>query len=740
MFFAGTKMHLVTFSIVAFELVMLVIQVIYFLQRPTDKKRLLYLILLVFLILYNVCSGLFPDPQFIIPLTLQTIIAYLVGFSMSMYVMYYFYKVFELKHLKFFVTYGILLFLLVPFVFLFIVPYLLTGDSRLSGKLTVVIPFFYGLSFIYCSTRALVKKFREARKENRILDDPLYEHALVAYISMLCWAALPVIVFSGDFQVLEHSVTNAGFMFMTVIYVRSAIKQSRSEYDRLLASERNLRELNNNLQHKVQERTKCLEELNTQQTNTFINLAHESKTPLTLINNYLGEYEHKHGSNEELNVIKYNVQRLTSDIVNFFDLERFKRGFGVYEHNEIANFSQILNAKLSLFALQARNSNIKLEQSIEPELLIKASPSAVERIINNLIENAIRYSGNDGIINISLIAKDEQLIFSVSDSGKGIPDHLQKKIFEPYFQLGDHQQSNEGMGLGLSIVKKVVDGLKGTINLTSQVNVGTTILVSLRQHMGIPTDEIKTVCPSTINFAETPKRLEDFVADKSRPGLLLVEDNLTMLSYLANKLKGPYNVFLAKNGAEAISKLKSVETIDLIISDVMMEQLDGFELCKILARHPRFNHIPLIFLTAKSTNKDKLTALKLGAIDFIEKPFMVDQLLQKIQSILSLSSKQRLAIANGRLRNAPAQDETAPASQERFVDNCKLFNLSSRETEIAALVLQGMSYREIGEKLFISTKTVNVHITHIFEKCDVKTKISLMNKLTKDVRDFENRK
>src|SRR5687768_8932154 len=138
MFFAGTKMHLVTFGIVAFELVMLVIQVIYFLQRPDDKRRLWYLILLVFLILYNVCSGLFPDPQFSIPITIQTIIAYLVGFSMSMYVIYYFYKVFELTHLKFFVTYGILLFLVVPFIFLFIVPYLLTGDSKLSSKLTVV--------------------------------------------------------------------------------------------------------------------------------------------------------------------------------------------------------------------------------------------------------------------------------------------------------------------------------------------------------------------------------------------------------------------------------------------------------------------------------------------------------------------------------------------------------------------------------------------------------------------------
>ncbi len=137
---------------------------------------------------------------FPIPTTIQTIVAYLVGFIMSMYVIYYFYKVFDLKHLKFFATYGLLLFLFLPFAFLFVVPFLLTGDSRLSGKLTVVIPFFYGLGFIYSVTRALLIKFNIHRKEGKLIDDALYQHAVVAYISMVCWAALPVIVFFGGFS------------------------------------------------------------------------------------------------------------------------------------------------------------------------------------------------------------------------------------------------------------------------------------------------------------------------------------------------------------------------------------------------------------------------------------------------------------------------------------------------------------------------------------------------------------
>jgi CDP-diglyceride synthetase len=134
MYFLNTEMHMVTFLITMFEIVMLVIQVIYFLERPGDKSRLQYLILLVFLIAYNVCGGLFPDPAWSIPIELQTILAYFVGFTMSMYVVYYFYKVFDLQHLKFFATYGLVLFLFLPFLFLFVVPFLLTDNVRLSSS------------------------------------------------------------------------------------------------------------------------------------------------------------------------------------------------------------------------------------------------------------------------------------------------------------------------------------------------------------------------------------------------------------------------------------------------------------------------------------------------------------------------------------------------------------------------------------------------------------------------------
>lgn len=729
MFFAGTKMHMVTFCIAAFEVVMLVIQVIYFLERPSDKRRLWYLILLVLLILYNVCGGLFPDPRFPIPLTIQTIIAYLVGFTMSMYVIYYFYKVFELKHLKFFVTYGLLLFLFVPFVFLFVVPFLLTGDSKLSSKLTVVIPFFYGLSFIYCTSRALLKKFKEAKGHGEAPDDPLYEHAVVAYISMLCWASLPVIVFFGDYQVLEHSVTNAGFMLMTIIYVRSAINRSRGEYVSLLESERHLQELNSTLQHKVQERTKSLEELNEQRTNTFINLAHETKTPLTLINNYLNEYISKNGATVEMKIIKDNIQRLTSDMTNFFDIERINKGFLLYDHSQITDFSTTLQSKIALFRLQAQGKAIVIDERVEQGINVAANPSAIERIINNLVENAIRYTPRNGIIVISLLKQDNWIDFSVSDSGIGIPEHLQKKVFEPYFQLGDKKRIHEGMGMGLSIVKKVVDDLKGSIELISEEGKGTTVSIKLAPSSG-GAQRIRSVTADSISFAAATDCPGDYVLHSDASTLMVIEDNAAMLGYLVKKLSVTYNVVVARNGSEALAKLKVTSKLDLIISDVMMNNLDGMELCKILSASPRLSHIPLIFLSAKCTPKDKAAGLRAGAIDFIEKPFHIDQLLVKVESILRFTGKQRAAIARTELSSISFTDPSIDPSIAPFSVNCKRFRLSAREIEIVELIMEGLAYRTIAERLFISVKTVNAHVNNIFEKCGVKCKVELINKLS----------
>lgn len=733
MYFMDTQMHMVTFLIIVFELVMLVFQGIYFLQRPSEKSRLQFLLLLACLFAYNICSGLFTDARWIIPLSVQTIIAYFVGFAMSMYVVYYFYKVFDLKHLKFFATYGLLFFLFLPFVFLFVVPYLLTGDSRLSAKLTVIVPFCYGLGFIYSTARALILKFRMARQEDRPVDEPLYEHAIVAYISMVCWASLPVIVFFGDYQVLEHSVTNAGFLMMTIIYVKSAIWQSRREYEKLMRSEQELRDLTRSLKKKVKQRTRRLEDVMEAKKTTFINLAHETKTPLTLINNYLSEHIEKNGESEELRVIKNNVRRLTNDIVNFFDVESYERGFSMYNHDRVSSISSLLNDKVALFRCAAAKKGIRFNSVIDSGLFVKAHPGAVDRIVNNLLENAIKYTDRNGMVETRLYAERETVTFFVKDTGYGIPDDVKEKVFEPYYKLSVPGKNSEGMGMGLSIVKKIVSDIQGTIYLTSEVEKGTEIRVGIPLAQRIDSTIQEAVSSEDIDFAYNQILLQESIIETDKPFVLIVEDNVEMLNFLRNKLKDRYNVAVSRNGKEALERLNSLSSLDLIISDVMMNDMDGYELCRAVTASERYEHIPFIFLSAKGAAEDRLKGLSMGAVAYIQKPFNIDELLAKVESILNTLKRHRTAVVSrayqAMLHEGPANHKTISSKRCAFTDNCRKYHLTTREVEIIKLLVKGIPYKVISSELSISGKTVSKHVSNIFTKVGVNNKVELINKL-----------
>lgn len=726
-------MHIVTFAITIIELVMLVLQTIHFLQRPSDKNRLQYLILLLFLILHNIVAGLFPDENFPIPIGVQTIAAYFVGFLMSIYAVYYFYKVFELDGLKFYATYGALLFLLLPFLVLFIIPFLLTGNTFLSSRMAVVIPFFYGLGYIYQTARCFVKKFRDQRNSGGAFDHALYQNAVAAYIFAVCWASLPVVVFFGNFQVLAHSVTNSGFLVMTVVYVRSNIIQSRREYEKLLQSQNGLEQMNKVLKRKVKRRTKKLEQALESRKTTFINLAHETKTPLTLINNYLDEYINKHGEDEDSVVLKNNMKRLTNDIVNFFDVESYERGLSMYDHNRVSNFTSLLNDKVKLFRLAAEKKRIRFIDSVESDIYVKAHPGAVDRIVNNLLENAIKYSDEGAVIETGLSSSsDGQVVFYVKDSGVGIPQAQKEKIFEPYYKLSVPGRNSGGMGMGLSIVKKIVADLRGAIELNSEVGFGTEIRVSLPKAKDVSESVQEGVSGDDIDFAYNQILLEESM-DSDKPFILIVEDNIEMLNFLRNKLRVKYNVVVARSGKEALERITSLSSVDLIISDVMMNDMDGFEFCKTLNEIQRYAHIPLIFLSAKSSSQDRLVGLSLGAVAYLEKPFKIEELMAKTESIIVNRKRQREAVVSKAYEAVFADKhlphKTVTIKRCTFTDNCKKYHLTSREVQIIKLLIKGMPYKLISADLSISEKTVGKHISNIFSKVAVNNKIELINRL-----------
>lgn len=738
-----TELHLITFLVILLETVFFCHQIIYYLSRPSDKNRLYFLILLYLLIQHNLIGGLLPDKNIPIPIIIQNIAAYAVAFAMAYYFPLYFFKAFKLTKMKFYAYWGSMLFLIGPFLLFFIVPYCITGDFALSRKLAMIIPFFYTLSFL--SSLRFAIKIR-----NQELKNPVFKKDIMGmYVAVILFGLLPLIAFfetnlndllapilhfHNGSQVVEVITTNSGLLVMTILFIRQTVRQSRNEYQQLQESEKALQELNAELILKVKERTQELELANEKRTNSFVNLAHETKTPLTLINNYLDEYIDKHGQTRELEVIKNSLGKLTKDIVNFFDLERINKGFNIYDHNQFSDFSKILKESILLFRQYAIKKNIEIADSIEDKLFTKADPESLYRIINNLIENAIKYTKEKGEIEVILKSINGKIIFSVMDNGIGISPNLQSNVFDPYYQVNSQKANFQGMGLGLSIVKKIVDSLGGTIILNSNPEkaAGTELIVHFPQNF-ISDNEIVAQLENTKTYLEIEHvSIAEKVYDAYKPTIMIVEDNITLLNFLAEKLQENYNVHYALNGWEALEKLKTIKQLDLLVSDVMMDNGNGFELYKDVSSQEKFKHIPVIFLTAKTTIETKIHGLALGAIDYIYKPFYINELTFKIDSVINNLSQQRRAIIN-QAYNSLINDRYEPreisTGLNKLEENCNRFHITTREKEIIKLIKVGQTYKEIADNLCISDKTVAKHLQNVFEKVNVTNKLELLGKL-----------
>ncbi|WP_343304810.1 ATP-binding protein [Chitinophaga niabensis] len=719
--------NFVILAIIVLEIAIFFNQFLFFLARKHEKNRKYHMILSVLLILYNIAENLFilPDPLIPVPIMLQNILSESTGYFVTMYIPFYCYKTLELKGLRFHGKYGFL-FLLVPVGGLYLIYYPLTNDFDFVKNYAYYLPACYAVTALIASYRAIRSKYKEDK------DKKGYHQRLWIYWAVVIWCASPAIDLISDAEkwLLGALFNNLNFLLLSSFFMVKSVRKFMEERDQL-------REAKDTLTEKVKEKTYQLERSNEQRTNALVNLVHETKTPLTLIKNYLDEYINKYGFKEELGIVKNNIDKLNKDISNLFDLERYNKGFEIYNHNQVANFSRILKDNLVLFKNYCRNKNISLQENITEGLMIKADPGAVNGIVVNLTENAIKYTNEGGHINIELTTEGNKIIFAVSDNGIGITRGLHERIFEPYYQINSEKGGSQGMGLGLPIVKKTVNDLLGEIIIESnpENDPGTKVRVILLKHEQQEKEETNPGY-NVNNYAglEISKlSIADSIYDEKKQTVLIVEDNTTMVSYLFKKLSPKYNVTVAFNGAEALLKMREYPVLpDLIISDVMMDKVDGFKLAKILTEDPEYKHIPFIFLSAKHTPQDRAQGLKLGAIDFIQKPFSSDELILKVSSVLENTAKQKHAFYDNAikaLKTGGHLDFKQKDTTSKFEKNCKAYQLTPREIDITKLISEGYSYKQIGDTLFIAERTVKKHVQNIFEKVAITNKVQLINKL-----------
>jgi len=379
----------------------------------------------------------------------------------------------------------------------------------------------------------------------------------------------------------------------------------------------------------------------------FINIAHDIRTPLTLIRAPINKLAQSEGLNkkekEEVQLVQSNSERLSNLVNQLLDFQKAtlnKAPLKVGQNNitelveeVMHNFQPLLDSKR--ISLQIKNKSCSDTLWFDRQ--------KVEKILYNLLSNAIKYSFEGGGIFIILEESGGQLKVSVIDNGRGIPARQQREIFNRYFRAQNAVNSKEtGSGVGLMLTKKLVELHKGVIGFKSAENQGSVFSFSVpcRKENYEEQEFFSAEDEQVREPAELPEGQEFHTSDSYT--LLLVEDNPELQAYLKSELQGMYNITTARNGAEALKITASMD-VDLIVSDVMMPEMDGWELCRNIRNNLATGHIPIILLTSLSSEEYYVEGLEYGADDFIEKPFDIVHLKARISNLLrsreSLRSK-----------------------------------------------------------------------------------------------------
>lgn len=363
----------------------------------------------------------------------------------------------------------------------------------------------------------------------------------------------------------------------------------------------------------------------------FTNIAHEIKTPLTLIKAPL-EYiidnkQFDEETEESLDIMMKNTDRLLSLTYQLLDFRRIEEKRMVLSYGQI-DVTVLLKVTYERFKLAAEQKNIRFTLSfMEAPLWVQVDVEAFTKIISNLFNNALKYS--DSLIEVELGRREDGCFWvSVSNDGRLIATQMQERIFEPFVQVSPLGQVNSGRGLGLPLARSLAELHGGTLLLDITNTVYNRFVLTLP----LSHEEVEANSTERVQPEEMSSVIEKSSAS-NQPTLLLVEDNLEMIEFVAKKMMGSYHVLRAMDGLEAIKILNESE-VDIVVSDIMMPHMDGMELLKIIKSQVDYSHIPVVLLTAKTNLQSKVDGLEIGADAYIEKPFSLEYLQAQVQSLL----------------------------------------------------------------------------------------------------------
>jgi len=384
-------------------------------------------------------------------------------------------------------------------------------------------------------------------------------------------------------------------------------------------------------------------ELNEIKLQDFTDISHEFRTPLTLIRGPVMELMDLFKTNKKifsillpLNVNIDRMLRLLDQLLDFRKAETDNLKLNLTKGNIVCFLENIINYFHN--AAKSKSINLTLKTNQE-KFKTWFDEDKLEKIINNLLSNALKHTPKNGNIEVRFeTIGDDKVIISVQDSGSGISEENKTKIFDRFFQGG----SQNGFGIGLALVKKLVELHKGSISVLSKINQGSTFIVEIPVGENYFFDQIQKQV-ARVDLEDIPiwvgRQYEEEVFEESNaqdenvPLILIVEDNEDIRSYLERLLGSDFRIIKAENGEKGEESAKMFLP-DIIISDILMPIKDGTDMCVNLKANLNTSHIPVIFLTAKSSDKEKIIGLDIGATDYIIKPFDPKELKVKVENIL----------------------------------------------------------------------------------------------------------
>ncbi|MBX9785362.1 MAG: helix-turn-helix domain-containing protein [Chitinophagaceae bacterium] len=413
----------------------------------------------------------------------------------------------------------------------------------------------------------------------------------------------------------------------------------------------NKAKLQNQLHYEQQE-AKRIKELDTVKTQLYANITHEFRTPLTVILGMAQQVKAKPSEHLDagMDMIVRNGNHLLNLVNEMLDLSKLEDGKMTLHlvNGDVINFLRyIVESFQSLAASQQKQFHFLSDAD---ELTVAYDAEKLRQIITNLLSNALKFTPAHGNVYVSISQEETtdadtiQMILKVKDTGIGIPENQVQHIFDRFYQLDNsHTRKAEGTGIGLALTKELVKLMNGIITVKSPAvgaTKGTEFTITLPLQKANVEEQSATdtafVKESVIPVAvrKEPVVISNEHTAPSTPLILLVEDNVDVVAYTASCLP-QYKLAVGKDGKEGFEI--AVEVIpDLIITDVMMPFIDGFEMCKKLRQDERTSHIPIIMLTAKADMQSKLEGLEKGADVYLEKPFHKEELLVRIKKLLEL--------------------------------------------------------------------------------------------------------